>query len=140
MSVMVEAQFSEMPYIHPLTGVPDLPTAGHPHVEADTKFMADGLCSALNPKTGRLFDPKMWDTNTREGHTAVRGRYVEIDGEKLPQAKVFEMATDICDECPVRELCLEFSLKYPEGSGLWGGLLPEERELLTEEPGAPAYN
>jgi hypothetical protein len=41
-------------------------------------------------------------------------------------------AIAVCNTCPVRIRCLEYSLRYWSigRHGIWGGLVPAERELL----------
>lgn len=105
----------------------DLPSAGHPHDPNETKFMDDGLCNGLNPRTGRRFDPAMWDTVTRDGKTSIRGKYVVIDGARRRQRDVISEAIGVCGQCPVRSECKSFITAHPEPEGIWAGLLPEER-------------
>lgn len=38
-----------------------------------------------------------------------------------------EEAKAICATCPVREACLEYSLRAREREGVWGGLTERER-------------
>jgi hypothetical protein len=102
-----------------LSAVLELPTAGHDYSPDEVAFMQDGLC--------RNFDPLYWDTNTRNGHTGVRGKYVRIRGEDIRVADQIEFARNICFMCPVRDACKDFIRKYPEEEGIWAGLLPEER-------------
>ena len=53
----------------------------------------------------------------------------------------------LCDTCPVREECLDFSLGYDYIPGIWGGMnFPQRRRLKaarnrerrTEEEGTPS--
>ena len=46
-------------------------------------------------------------------------------------------ALAICDICLAREPCLDLSLRYWEigQHGIWGGLLPPEREALRRKRG-----
>jgi WhiB family transcriptional regulator, redox-sensing transcriptional regulator len=39
-------------------------------------------------------------------------------------------AKEVCMLCPVRVLCLQHALEWPEVAGVWGGLNFEERKLL----------
>jgi WhiB family redox-sensing transcriptional regulator len=39
-------------------------------------------------------------------------------------------AKAICTECPVREECLEWSLRTAQDAGVWGGLDEEERREI----------
>ncbi|MEO6714921.1 MAG: WhiB family transcriptional regulator [Mycobacteriales bacterium] len=45
-------------------------------------------------------------------------------------------AKAICATCPVIDRCAEFALATREPYGVWGGLSPEERELLLSGPRA----
>lgn len=44
-------------------------------------------------------------------------------------------AKNICDDCPVREICRETAMATGEEYGIWGGLTPEERRLLAHHRG-----
>lgn len=46
------------------------------------------------------------------------------DKKKRRQAKA------ICNQCPVRELCLDYALEAGEPAGIWGGTSPEERHAI----------
>jgi WhiB family redox-sensing transcriptional regulator len=39
-------------------------------------------------------------------------------------------AVKICEECPVRLICLEYALTNEESWGIWGGLTPGQRRRL----------
>ena len=57
------------------------------------------------------------------------------EGERGPRKKRRERAAKaICRSCPVRESCLAFATSIREPYGVWGGLTPEERELLWTGP------
>lgn len=45
-------------------------------------------------------------------------------------AKMEAPAKRVCMECPVRLLCLQHALEWPEITGIWGGLNFEERKPL----------
>ena len=36
----------------------------------------------------------------------------------------------LCQQCPVKNLCLEFALVNDERQGLWGGMTPRDRAKL----------
>lgn len=46
--------------------------------------------------------------------------------------KDFSEARRVCESCPVREQCLEWSIMAREDSGMYGGLDPKERALLRK--------
>lgn len=39
----------------------------------------------------------------------------------------YTAAKQLCNQCPVKDACLEYALKAPEVHGVWGGLSPKER-------------
>lgn len=41
-------------------------------------------------------------------------------------------AKEICRPCPVRQACLEYSVRIREGHGIWGGLNETERKELID--------
>ncbi|PUB32531.1 WhiB family redox-sensing transcriptional regulator [Promicromonospora sp. AC04] len=45
---------------------------------------------------------------------------------------VSRTAKKICASCPVREQCLELSVRNDERFGIWGGLTWAERKALTK--------
>ena len=45
------------------------------------------------------------------------------------------LARTICTECPVRDECLDYSLKYEGIYGIWGGLNEHERIKVRKERG-----
>jgi hypothetical protein len=70
---------------------------------------------------------------------------VSIDAEAARRESVGAIA--ICTACPVRDACLELSLRHWTigQHGIWGGLVPAERtalrrlRLAAEKAGSPAY-
>lgn len=53
------------------------------------------------------------------------------EGERGPRKERRERsAKAICRTCPVVERCAAFALSTREPYGVWGGLSPEEREVL----------
>lgn len=39
----------------------------------------------------------------------------------------YAMARQLCQKCPVKDLCADFAVENREPHGLWGGLSPKER-------------
>jgi WhiB family transcriptional regulator, redox-sensing transcriptional regulator len=39
-------------------------------------------------------------------------------------------AKEICADCPVREVCLDFALSQREKLGVWGGMTERERRRM----------
>ena len=46
--------------------------------------------------------------------------------------KEIQRAVNLCNECPVRELCLQYSLKNHDVYGVWGGLTAKELRNLQK--------
>lgn len=42
-------------------------------------------------------------------------------------------AKRVCNECPVREACLEYAMDNDERFGIWGGLSERERRRLRKQ-------
>lgn len=40
-------------------------------------------------------------------------------------------AKTVCNACPVKQECLDFSIKTNQSHGMWGGLTQEERKELV---------
>lgn len=51
-------------------------------------------------------------------------------GSAPPAVEQVERAKAICDGCPVRSDCLEWSLVTCQDAGVWGGLDEEERREI----------
>ena len=73
--------------------------------ENDYDFMADAKCKNKDPE---IFFPGSGSGGVRE-------------------------ATDICDECPVEDLCLEYALKERIDHGVWGGKSERERQRILRQ-------
>jgi len=50
----------------------------------------------------------------------------DMDDDALP-------AKAVCDECLVRESCLEFALSSREKDGVWGGCTERERRRIIRQ-------
>ncbi|WP_332645073.1 WhiB family transcriptional regulator [Aeromicrobium sp.] len=61
-------------------------------------------------------------------------RCAEIGGEPFFEevGASSRQAIAICHSCPVREQCLQYALDNHEAWGLWGGLLPLQRQQLKK--------
>lgn len=44
-----------------------------------------------------------------------------------------EDAKVICNQCPVREACLEYAITYRERDGVWGGATERERRRIVRQ-------
>jgi WhiB family transcriptional regulator, redox-sensing transcriptional regulator len=58
-------------------------------------------------------DPEIWFSDDQEG-----------------SGTHYRLAKQLCAECPVADLCLEYSLASEEQFGVWGGLTPRERRAM----------
>ena len=43
----------------------------------------------------------------------------------------YVLARQLCRECPIRLICLSYALDNNETEGVWGGLSPYERDVMT---------
>ena len=55
--------------------------------------------------------------------------FFPLGGTGAPLAQA-EAAKQVCGECTVRTLCLQFALETNQGTGIWGGTDEEERRSL----------
>jgi WhiB family transcriptional regulator, redox-sensing transcriptional regulator len=75
-----------------------------------------------------------WSTNQPwHSKAACRGLDASIfypdpdaDEEAIP-------AKAVCDECSVREACLEYALGFREKDGVWGGCTERERRRIIRQ-------
>ncbi len=58
-------------------------------------------------------DPEIWFSDDLEG-----------------SGTHYKIAKQFCSQCPVKDLCLQFSLVSEEPYGVWGGLTPRERRAM----------
>ena len=60
------------------------------------------------------------------------------DGERNPsRARCTANAKEVCQRCPVMDMCREFALQTREPFGAWGGLAEAERRIILERRGTP---
>lgn len=59
--------------------------------------------------------------------------YEGLNPDKRRQNRPNVIALATCQECPVRQECLNFALENEDEWGIWGGLIPEQRALLSLE-------
>ncbi len=52
------------------------------------------------------------------------------DAKGLKIKQLYGKAIPICKQCPVRSECLAFAVEYKCSSGVWGGLIPDQRKGL----------
>lgn len=93
-----------------MTTAPALTGRARTPAALNTAWMANGLCRQVD---SAIFFP--------EG----RGGTVAIQTEQAKQ---------ICGQCPVRDLCLEWALDTGQHFGIWGGMSEDERRGLREAP------
>jgi WhiB family redox-sensing transcriptional regulator len=74
-------------------------------------WMVDALCAQTDPE---VFHPDR--------------------GESARPAK------SVCQVCEVRVPCLAYALEHREEHGVWGGLSPNERRVITRPSGHSAKN
>jgi WhiB family redox-sensing transcriptional regulator len=55
--------------------------------------------------------------------------FFPLGGTGAPLAQA-QAAKDVCRECTVRVLCLQFALETNQGTGVWGGTDEDERRSL----------
>lgn len=90
----------------------------------DTGWMSAAACEGMDQTL--WFPPKGWTAGREVGNRE--------DGP-------YALAREVCDECPVRERCLEYAIAYEgragenERGGMWGGKTPRERhEIARKRP------
>jgi hypothetical protein len=66
----------------------------------------------------------LWDTEEAPRTFATRR---EQRAARIARQAMEKAAKAVCEMCPVRRECLEFSLINDEREGIWGGLNPTER-------------
>lgn len=61
------------------------------------------------------------------------------EAERGPRRTAREDAAKaVCNECPVRQMCLQHALDVREPYGVWGGLSEDERGAILDRRTAPA--
>ena len=56
--------------------------------------------------------------------------------EDISDPNVWDTARSLCAECPVRAKCLAETLLHAPTDGMWGGLIPDERQAIGISTGA----
>lgn len=112
----------DLPRLRDADGVPAVYRRG------ETDFMREGAC--------RAYDPRLFDTATHHGETALNGSVV-IGGKRMSKRAQVDKARRVCKTCRVLGKCLAFVLKYPQPTGIWAGVLPDEAPRKTERPARP---
>lgn len=68
------------------------------------------------------------DTNLWYPRSASSRVKARLDGPRI-KAQI-EIAQAICRRCPVRAECLDHAVRTCEVDGIWGGVLPEDRDRI----------
>lgn len=72
-------------------------------------------------------DPSVWKTQGACADGADAALFFPETLTRPELAAANERAKEICAECPVRSVCLEYALSTPEHYGVWGGMSAGER-------------
>ena len=64
-------------------------------------------------------------------HAACRG--IDLDVFYPVSDEEADEAKSICDQCVVREACLEHALAHREREGIWGGTTERERRRIHRQ-------
>ena len=59
---------------------------------------------------------------------AMPQRFYPEDWEIWDEEEIAKVKSEFCDQCPVREDCLDFAIGTREIEGMWGGLTHSERK------------
>lgn len=46
---------------------------------------------------------------------------------QVDSASFYEFPRFVCEQCPVRQRCLDYAVETGETEGMWGGMTPEQR-------------
>lgn len=76
---------------------------------------------------GWEFDHAPWTTRAACAGKPAR-LFFPARGESVAPARA------ICADCPVRQECLEYALRWRVVHGIWGGLSEQQRRRLTKPP------
>lgn len=64
---------------------------------------------------------------------ACRGVDVEVFFPETDDDAEAEAAKAVCQQCPVRQACLEHALAHREREGVWGGTTERERRRILRQ-------
>ena len=79
----------------------------------------------------RLPSPEDYEFMNRAKCRGVYGLHTSDERVDINRAKA------MCSECPVRDECLDFAIKFRERGSVWGGLTDHERERYRRELAVP---
>ena len=78
-------------------------------------------------------EPEQWDGAACAETITVGGFQMQVHDFDLWFEPIYEFrAKVICDGCPLRQKCLEYSIKEKITDGVWGGFNASERQLLKK--------
>jgi len=88
----------------------------------DTSWMVRAACKGMT----HLFYPP---------HTCWHGCRHDCQAGRLEQGRFerIRRARELCDSCPVKELCREWALESREPHGIIAGLTEDQRKALIKE-------
>jgi hypothetical protein len=57
--------------------------------------------------------------------------FPEDEPDKYQRHKVVKVAKEVCNDCPIKELCFDYAMAA-HMQGIWGGTTAEERQAIRE--------
>ena len=94
----------------------------------DNSWLDTGLPNFSQKGNCTLFDPEMWFMPDDSESGWSRANRLSM-WRRTPE---YKQAKELCGACPIRQECLDYSLKYFDLHGIWGGLDDRERRMLQE--------
>ena len=95
------------------TGVPQLTQLVLGYMSTAPYFDGTQPCASMDPEI--FFPEDKQGRASREDHWEIA------------------FAKGICQDCPIRNLCLEYALTADEEFGIWGGFTTSERRALLKK-------
>jgi hypothetical protein len=95
--------------------------------------LGDG--SEVSPLLGQLdkYGGSFWENAPCAGSGDPDAWFIDYTTSDEDELWRLNNALRICDECPIKDKCLEVGLSSTELNwGVWGGLLPGERMLMVK--------
>jgi WhiB family transcriptional regulator, redox-sensing transcriptional regulator len=65
--------------------------------------------------------------------------FYDDEDSRTDEREKVRVAREICSECPVRMLCLDYAMEANEQFGVWGGMTYKERKQLKRRSGGRLY-
>jgi WhiB family transcriptional regulator, redox-sensing transcriptional regulator len=88
-----------------------------------------------------MYDPYAWQDRAECKGVGPGQFFAALQGKPVQQSRIEkETIRDYCNNCTVREHCLNFAMRYGMDYGIWGGLTERQRRDLHRQRTPSKYS